>query len=152
MPSVVSHYKHSPFFKVEQPLNKGMLWDIFEYLCLCNFSKLMLRVSFSSYCGSQSWERDRTGSRPVEPQVFSGSPGVGEHGQADKHGHPSAWVKEQQSRGHGWREGVFPSQLPIRQFIKLNQIASSTALGEQWLFERGHASKRDLGTTELGIF
>ena len=75
-----------------------------------------------------------------------------EHGQADKHGHPSAWVKEQQSHGHGWQEGVFPSQLCLGQFIELNQFASSTAFGEKWLFEWGDTSKRDLGTMELGIF
>lgn len=54
---MVSHYKHSPFIKAEQPLNKGILWDIFEYLSLYNFSKLMLRVSFLSSCGlTRNWQ------------------------------------------------------------------------------------------------
>lgn len=54
---MVSHYKHSPFIKVEQPLNKGILWDIFEYLSLYNFSKPTLRVSFPSSQGlTRNWQ------------------------------------------------------------------------------------------------
>ena len=54
---MVSRYKHSPFIKVEQPLNKDILWDIFEYLSLYNFSKLMLRVSFPSSRGlTRNWQ------------------------------------------------------------------------------------------------
>lgn len=70
----------------------------------------------------------------------------------DKHGQPSAWVKEQQLHGHSWQQGVFPGQARICQFIKLHHAASSTAFGESWLFEWGHMSKRDRSTMELGVF
>lgn len=48
--------------------------------------------------------------------------------------------------------GAFPGQACIGQFIKLHHIASSTAFGENWLFEGGHMSKRDLSTMDLGVF
>lgn len=72
-----SHYEHSSFITFEQPLNKGILWDIFEYLSPYNFSKLTLRVSFphvvSRGTGSQSWERDRSGM--IKPHVSTGVKG-----------------------------------------------------------------------------
>lgn len=85
----------------------------------------------------------------VELGVFRGHK---EQEIMEKHGQPSAWVKEQQWHGHSWQQGLFPGQACTGQFIKLHHIASSTAFGENWLFEGGHMLKRNLSTMELGVF
>lgn len=102
------------------------------------------------------WSRKQLATRPgrgtvtgaVELGVFRGDK---EQEIKEKHGQPNAWVKEQQWHGH-WQQGLFPGQACIGQFIKLHRIVSSTAFGENWLFEWGHMLKRDLSTIELGIF
>lgn len=48
MLSVVSHDKRSQFVEADQPLKKGILWEIVECLGLCDFSKPM---SSSSHVG-----------------------------------------------------------------------------------------------------
>ncbi|RLW04404.1 hypothetical protein DV515_00005810, partial [Chloebia gouldiae] len=111
-------------------------------------------MTFQSHAVSMSSHMLVLATRPRRGTV-SGTVGVfrGDKEQEikEKHGQPNAWIKESQWHGH-WQKGLFPGQACIGQFIKLHHIASSTAFGENWLFEWGHTSKRDISTTELACF